>query len=81
VSRRGQDERPAPSAAACAPRTTRQAYFGAWREVPVFALDSLEPGHSSEGPAVVEAETTTVLVDAGDRVTVNAFGWLDITLG
>jgi N-methylhydantoinase A len=30
---------------------------------------------------VVEAETTTVIVDAGDRVTVNAFGWLDITLG
>jgi N-methylhydantoinase A len=81
VSRRGQDERPAPSAAACAPRTTRQAFFGAWREVPVFALDSLEPGHSFEGPAVVEAETTTVIVGAGDRVTVNAMGWLDIALG
>jgi N-methylhydantoinase A len=81
VSRRGQDERPAPSAAACTPRTMRQAFFGAWREVPVFALDSLEPGHSFEGPAVVEAETTTVIVGAGDRVTVNAIGWLDIALG
>ena len=81
VSRRGQDERPAPSAAACTPRTMRQAFFGAWREVPVFALDSLEPGHAFEGPAVVEAETTTVIVGAGDRVTVNAIGWLDIALG
>jgi N-methylhydantoinase A len=80
VSRRGQDERPAPSAAACTRRTTRQAFFGAWREVPVFALDSLEPGHSFEGPAIVEAETTTVIVGTGDRVTVNALGWLDITL-
>ena len=81
VSRRGQDERPAPSVAASTPRTMRQAFFGAWREVPVFALDSLEPGHSFEGPAVVEAETTTVIVGAGDRVTVNAIGWLDIALG
>ena len=81
VSRRGQDERPAPSAAACTPRTMRQAFFGAWREVPVFALDSLEPGHSFEGPAIVEAETTTVIVGACDRVTVNAMGWLDIVLG
>jgi N-methylhydantoinase A len=81
VSRRGQDERPAPSAAACAPRTTRPAFFGAWREVPVYALDALQPGHGFEGPAIVEAETTTVIVGAGDRVTVNALGWLDIALG
>jgi N-methylhydantoinase A len=80
VSRRGHGERPAPSAAACAPRTTRQAFFDAWREVPVFALDALQPGHAFEGPAIVEAETTTVIVGAGDRVTVNGLGWLDIAL-
>src|SRR6195256_1550504 len=78
VSRRGQDERPAPSATACAPRTTRQAFFGAWRDVPVCALDALQPGHAFDGPAIVEAETTTVVVNASDRVTVNAMGWLDI---
>jgi len=81
VSRRGQDERPAPSATACAPRTTRQAFFGAWRDVPVYALDALQPGHDFDGPAIVEAETTTVVVNASDRVTVNAMGWLDIALG
>jgi N-methylhydantoinase A len=43
-------------------------------------LDDLKPGHSLAGPAVIEAETTTVLVDCGDRVAVNALGWLDITL-
>jgi N-methylhydantoinase A len=80
VSRRGQDERPAPSAAACAPRTTRQAFFGAWREVPVYALEALQPGHAFDGPAIVEAETTTVIVGEGDRVTVNGLGWLDIAL-
>jgi N-methylhydantoinase A len=80
VSRRGEDVRPAPSATACEPRATRQAFFGGWREVPVYALDALQPGHFLTGPAIVEAETTTVIVGAGDRVTVNAMGWLDIAL-
>jgi N-methylhydantoinase A len=43
-------------------------------------FDALLPGHSLTGPAIIEAETTTVLVDTGDRVTVNALGWLDIAL-
>jgi N-methylhydantoinase A len=80
VSWRGEDVKPVPSVTACAPRTTRQAFFGAWREVPVYALDDLQPGHCFEGPAIVEAETTTVIVGQGDRVTVNALGWLDIAL-
>ena len=41
---------------------------------------SCSPGHTLTGPAIIEAETTTVLVDTGDRVTVNALGWLDIAL-
>jgi N-methylhydantoinase A len=80
VSQRGQDVRPTPSAVACSPRAKRQAWFGAWRDVPVYALDDLRPGHTLEGPAIIEAETTTVVVNAGDRVTVNALGWLDIAL-
>ena len=80
VSRRDHETKPAPSAAACSPRSTRQAFLGAWREVPVFALDDLRPGHTLMGSAIIEAETTTVLIDEGDRVTVNALGWLDIAL-
>jgi N-methylhydantoinase A len=80
VARRDQDAKLAPSAAACSPRSKRQAFFGAWREVPVYALDDLRPGHALAGPAIIEAETTTVLIDQGDRVTVNGLGWLDITL-
>jgi N-methylhydantoinase A len=81
VSRRGQEEKSAPSVAACSPRATRQAFFGAWRETPIYSLDDLQPGHSVIGPAIIEAETTTVVVAAGDRVTVNTLGWLDIALG
>ena len=75
-----ENTRPVASAGVCAPRGTRQAFFGGWREVPVYALEALQPGHSLNGPAIIEAETTTVLVDTGDRVSVNALGWLDITL-
>lgn len=80
VAQRGSDTRPATSSGTCAPRGQRQAFFGGWREVPVYALDDLKPGHALAGPAIIEAETTTVLVDTGDRVTVNPLGWLDITL-
>jgi N-methylhydantoinase A len=75
-----QDTRPAASSSLCAPRGKRQAFLGGWREVPVYAFDALQPGHSLTGPAIIEAETTTVLVDTGDRVSVNALGWLDIAL-
>jgi N-methylhydantoinase A len=40
----------------------------------------LQPGQTLTGPAIIEAETTTVLLDTGDRVTVNPLGWLDISL-
>ena len=81
VARGGQGTAPKSSSGNCAPRGRRQAFFGGgWREVPVYALDDLEPGHTLSGPAIVEAETTTVLVDSGDRVSVNALGWLDIAL-
>ena len=46
--------------------------------MPVYALDDLKPGQGLEGPAIVEAETTTVIINTGDRMTVNALGWLDI---
>src|SRR5215203_5280800 len=80
VSRRGEDAKATTQVSACKPQGTRKAFFGGWHEVPVYALDELHPGHTLTGPAIIEAETTTVLVDTGDRVTVNALGWLDITL-
>ena len=80
VAQRGEGAKAATQASACKPIGTRKAYFGGWRDIPVYAFDKLQPGHSLEGPAIIEAETTTVLVDTGDRISVNALGWLDITL-
>jgi N-methylhydantoinase A len=62
------------------PRGTRRAWFGGWRETPVFDMAKLSPGATLAGPAIIEAETTTVVVNDGDTVKVNGFGWLDITL-
>jgi N-methylhydantoinase A len=76
VTTHGEGVRAA-SAAPAAPHR-RQAFFGKWREVPLQALESLAPGQSFEGIAIIEAETTTILVNEGDRVTVNRLGWLDI---
>jgi N-methylhydantoinase A len=79
VSRRSEDARPMQTSA-CKPHGMRKAYFGGWRDVPVYSFEALQPGHSLTGPAIIEAETTTVLIDTGDRVSVNALGWLDIAL-
>lgn len=65
----------------CLPRSRRRAYFGGWREVDVYALDDLNPGQMLEGPAIVEAETTTVVINQRDALSVNALGWLDIRVG
>jgi len=80
VAQRGEGAKAAPQASSCKPVGMRKAWFGGWREIPVYAFEQLQPGHTLEGPAIIEAETTTVLVDHGDRVSVNALGWLDIAL-
>jgi N-methylhydantoinase A len=79
VASHAEGTKPASSAPVRAART-RRAYFGEWREVPLYALESLAPGQSLEGIAIIEAETTTIVVREKDRVTVNALGWLDIEL-
>ena len=68
----------AQSTARCLPRSQRKAYFGAWRDVDVYAFGDLRVGQALEGPAIVEAETTTVVINDGDTLSVNALGWLDI---
>jgi N-methylhydantoinase A len=68
-------------AGAARPKGTRKAWFGGWRDTPVYDLAQLASGAALTGPAILEAETTTVVINAGDRVSVNALGWLDIVLG
>ena len=63
-----------------APRTQRRIYLAGWQEGPIFDFDALAPGQTIDGPAVIEAATTTVLLRAGDRAQVSEIGWLDVAL-
>jgi N-methylhydantoinase A len=74
------DEPPRPPRPPAEPRAHRMVYLGDWREVPVYDFASLGPGQPLDGPAVVEAATTTVLLRPDDRAVVTPLGWLDITL-
>lgn len=82
VPRIARANRPVPASDPIpSPAGKRQVFFGAWREVPIYALEKLHCGHVLEGPAIIEAETTTIVINGGDRATVNPLGWVDIELG
>jgi N-methylhydantoinase A len=63
------------------PLCQRRIYLGGWREVSVYAFDALAPGQEIEGPAVVEAETTSVLLRPGNISRTTKLGWLEIAVG
>jgi N-methylhydantoinase A len=64
-----------------APRGSRRVWLGGWQEVPLLDFEALAPGQEIDGPAIVEAPTTTVLLRPGDHARTNAIGWLDIRIG
>jgi N-methylhydantoinase A len=69
-------------AAGRAPEPVRRqrVHLGSWREVPVYKFEALARDAGLEGPALVESDTTTVLLQAGDTARVTAHGWLDIAV-
>ena len=69
-----------PAAAPSAPRGTRRIWLGAWTEVPVYDFESLAPGQTIHGPAIVESAMTTVLMRAENTATITPHGWLDIAV-
>ena len=50
VSRRTRTRKAASSSGACSPRSKRQAFFGGWREVPVYRARRLAAGPHAGGP-------------------------------
>jgi N-methylhydantoinase A len=64
------------------PRGTRQVFLDVqrrWEDTPIYSYLDLGAGDSFEGPAVIEAPTTTVAVPAGCHVLVDRLGNLSIT--
>ncbi len=56
----------------------RAIYLGEWRTVPIYEFAALAAGQLIDGPAVIEAATTSVLLRPGDRARTTPLGWLDI---
>ena len=70
-----------PGGAMPAPAGERRVFTGGTETtVPLYALEDLATGHEVTGPALIEAETTTVILHAGDHATLTPQGWLDIAV-
>ena len=50
-------------------------------DTPIYDFDALAPGQKINGPAIVESETTTVVLRPNDKATTTPFRWLDIEVG
>ena len=62
------------------PRAERRVHLGGWRPAPVHAFAGLAAQQRIEGPAIVESDTTTVLLRPGDRALVTEQRWLDVAV-
>jgi N-methylhydantoinase A len=63
------------------PKSRRRIHLGTWTEVPVFDFAALAVDQALAGPAIVESDTTTVLLRPGDTARFDPRFWLDITVG
>ncbi len=56
----------------------RKVYLSGWTDAPVYEITELPPGSSVDGPAVLESDFTTVLVEAGDKATIDSYGGIEL---
>ena len=66
--------------AEAAPKGQRQVYLGGWTSVPVHDFAALAASQVVAGPAIVESDTTTVLLREKETARFDPRGWLDIAL-
>lgn len=60
--------------------TRRAQIEGVEQELPVFDFTALAAGQEIAGPAIVESDTTTVLLLPGDTARMDGHGWLAMAL-
>ena len=63
-----------------APIAERNIYLGSWVSAPVYDFAALAANQVIEGPAIVESDTTTVLLRTGDQATTTEQRWLDVVI-
>jgi N-methylhydantoinase A len=65
---------------AAEPKSRRRIWLDGWEEVPVFDFAALATDQALSGPAIVESDTTTVLLRASESARFDAHGWLNLDL-
>ncbi|MBY0333455.1 MAG: hydantoinase/oxoprolinase family protein, partial [Acetobacteraceae bacterium] len=72
---------PRPAAAPAVPGATRRILLeeGAVA-APVLPFAALAPDQAVAGPAIIESDTTTVLLRPGDAARMDGRGWLEIAV-
>jgi N-methylhydantoinase A len=75
------DEGADPGAALSGRRSVYLPVSGGLETADVYSAEALRPGNELSGPAVVEAEDTTVLIQPGQRLWVDGFLNLRIEVG
>ena len=58
----------------------RRVFLRNWREINVHRFERLIDGTTLTGAAIIESDTTTVLLRDGDQARFDGRGWLDISL-
>ena len=71
---------PAAARAPAAPKSRRHVFLGFWADIPVYDFAALAPDQTVSGPAIVESDTTTVLLRGTETARFDPRGWLDISL-
>ncbi|MGI9335659.1 MAG: hydantoinase/oxoprolinase family protein, partial [Gammaproteobacteria bacterium] len=71
-------ESPASTGTSAAPIGQRDIFLGKWLAADVYWFSALGAGQVVNGPALIESESTTVLLRPGDRATTTSQRWLDI---
>jgi N-methylhydantoinase A len=68
------------SRAAVAPKVERPIHIDGWVTVPVFDFSALGADQTIAGPAIIESDTTTVLLRPQDTARCDPRGWLDMVI-
>ena len=61
-------------------KTRRSVFLDRWTDVPVFDFLALAADQRVAGPAIIESDTTTILLRPGDVGRFDARGWLDVAI-
>ena len=56
----------------------RHVYLGEWKDIAVYDIDALPSGAVIRGPAVLESDFTTILVEPRDSAKIDPFGGVEL---